>query len=160
MRFPIQEFPFAKSDVVVLSGRRIPRDPHAPRENQARKREVMAARSTAKTRARSGADSKTSKGASPDKAPTWTFLTNHTHVLLCLHEDPELTLREVSQRVGITERSVQRILSELEEGGFVTRERVGLRNRYRFKTNVALRHPIEAHCKIGDLINMVEGKGR
>ena len=62
--------------------------------------------------------------------------------------------------VGITERSVQRILSELEEGGFIKRDRVGLRNRYRFKTNIALRHPIEAHCKIGDLINMVESKGR
>lgn len=120
----------------------------------------MAARSTAKTRARSGADKKTGKNADPEKAPAWTFLTNHTHVLLCLHEDPELTLREVSQRVGITERSVQRILSELEDGGYVTRDRVGLRNRYRFKTNVALRHPIEAHCKIGDLINMVEGKDR
>ena len=120
----------------------------------------MAARSTTKEKARSGAGKKSARASEPAKEPTWTFLTNHTHVLLCLHEDPEITLREVAHRVGITERSVQRILSELEEGGFVTRDRVGLRNRYRFKTNVALRHPIEAHCKIGDLINMVENKAR
>ncbi len=87
-------------------------------------------------------------------------MTNHTHVLLCLHEDPESTLREVAQRVGITERSVQRILSELEDGGFVMRDRVGLRNRYRFKTNLTLHHPIEAHCKIADLISMVKNKPR
>ena len=62
--------------------------------------------------------------------------------------------------MGITERSVQRILGELEEAGYVTRERVGLRNRYRFRTSEALRHPIEAHCKIGDLIRMVEDKAR
>ena len=117
----------------------------------------MAARGSANGKARSSASDAARAAA---KEPTWTFLTNHTHVLLCLHEDPESTLREVAQRVGITERSVQRILSELEEGGFVTRDRVGLRNRYRFKTNVALRHPIEAHCKIGDLISMVEGKSR
>ena len=119
----------------------------------------MAARSATKSKARSSSNNGTRKDAGT-REPTWTFLTNHTHVLLCLHEDPESTLREVAQRVGITERSVQRILSELEEGGFVTRDRVGLRNRYRFKTNVALRHPIEAHCKIADLIRMVEDKPR
>ena len=69
--------------------------------------------------------------------------------------EPEVLWREVFSSVPDAGH-----LSELEEGGFVTRDRVGLRNRYRFKTNVALRHPIEAHCKIGDLISMVEGKSR
>ena len=116
----------------------------------------MSTRSTARSKARPTAEKKTAEA----KEPTWTFLTNHTHVLLCLHEDPESPLREVAQRVGITERSAQRILSELEEGGFVMRDRVGLRNRYRFKTNLALRHPIEAHCKVADLISRVENKPR
>jgi predicted ArsR family transcriptional regulator len=90
------------------------------------------------------------------EAARWTFLSNHSHVLLCLHRDPDLTLREVANLVGITERSVQRILSELEEAGYVHRERRGLRNRYRFRASAPLRHPIEAHCTIGDLIEMVE----
>ena len=91
----------------------------------------MAARRKAQRTARSGAKS--------SSEPTWTFLSNHSHVLLCLHRDPELTLREVAQRVGITERSVQRILGELEEGGYVRRERDGLRNRYRFRRSAPLR---------------------
>ncbi len=86
----------------------------------------------------------------------WTFLSNHSHVLICLHREPELTMREVAERVGITERSVQRILRELEEGGFVRREKQGLRNRYKFKMSARLRHPIESHRTIGDLISMVE----
>jgi DNA-binding MarR family transcriptional regulator len=88
--------------------------------------------------------------------PRWTFLSNHSHVLICLHQEPDLTLREVADQVGITERSVQRILGELEEAGYLTRERRGLRNEYRFRTTAPLRHPIEAHCRIGDLIDMVE----
>jgi DNA-binding Lrp family transcriptional regulator len=92
--------------------------------------------------------------------PRWTFLSNHSHVLLCLHRDPSLTLREVADLVGITERSVQRILGELEEAGYVRRERRGLRNRYRFRESAPLRHPIEAHCRIGDLIEMVEAAER
>ena len=95
-------------------------------------------------------------GSSGRDASGWTFLSNHTHVLICLHQDPNLTLREVSQHVGITERSVQRILGELEEAGYLQRERVGLRNRYQFRETARLRHPIEAHCRIGDLIRMVE----
>ncbi len=91
-----------------------------------------------------------------DPGPTWTFLSNHSHVLICLHQDPDLTLREVATRVGITERSVQRILSELEEAGYLPRARGGLRTRHGFRTSAPLRHPIEAHCRIGDLIRMVE----
>ncbi len=106
---------------------------------------------------RKGAGSRGSGGSrGASDGPRWTFLSNHSHVLICLHRDPELTLREVSDVVGITERSVQRILRELEEGGFVVREREGLRNRYRFKLSARLRHPIESHRTIGDLVDMVE----
>ncbi len=101
-------------------------------------------------------------GAPGDEAregTRWTFLSNHSHVLICLHQDPDLTLREVANRIGITERTVQRILGELEEAGYLHRERRGLRNHYRFKTSAPLRHPIESHCKIGDLIDMVESAG-
>ncbi|MEZ6106165.1 MAG: winged helix-turn-helix domain-containing protein [Pirellulaceae bacterium] len=89
------------------------------------------------------------------EATKWTFLTNHCHVLILLAQDSEMVLREVAQRVGITERAVQRIIADLEEGGFVIRERIGRRNRYQIRTEVQLRHPIEAHRTIGDLLDLV-----
>lgn len=107
----------------------------------------------------------TSDRAPSDQAVTsttagrWTFLTNHSHVLALLHAAPEMTLREVAGRVGITERAVQRIVQDLEEGGFIVRERVGRRNHYQVLTDAALRHPIEAHRTIGDLLRLVnEGR--
>lgn len=122
----------------------------------------MAAKGSGRGRSTSRSHPKTAvrkrAGARDEDGPTWTFLSNHSHVLICLHQDPELTLREVAERVGITERSVQRILGELEEGGYVQRERVGLRNRYRFRMSASLRHPIESHCKIGDLVRLIEEK--
>ncbi|WP_235692662.1 helix-turn-helix transcriptional regulator [Deinococcus aquaedulcis] len=89
--------------------------------------------------------------AAPVPAP-WTFLTNHTHVLLCLDRFPGDTLREVAARVGITERAVQRIVRDLEEAGVVSRERQGRRNTYRIQHAAALRHPLEAHHTVGELL--------
>jgi DNA-binding MarR family transcriptional regulator len=101
------------------------------------------------TEAASGDNAKTSSG--------WTFLTNHAHVLAVLHSDPEKVLREVAIEVGITERAVQRIIQDLEEGGFIERERVGRQNRYHILKGQSLRHPIEAHRKIGDLLKLITG---
>ncbi len=86
----------------------------------------------------------------------WTFLTNHAHVLVVLHDDPHLVLREVANRVGITERAVQRIVQDLEEEGFIRIEKVGRQNRYQVMLDRPLRHPIEAHRKIGDLLRLVQ----
>lgn len=83
-------------------------------------------------------------------------MTNHTHVLAILHANPELVLREVAVRVGITERAVQRIVQDLEEGGFIHREKVGRKNRYQVITDKSLRHPIESHRKIGDLLKLIQ----
>jgi predicted ArsR family transcriptional regulator len=85
-------------------------------------------------------------------------LTNHSHVLLLLASDADLVLREVAATVGITERAVQRIIQDLVAEGFVERERVGRKNRYRVLTEQPLRHPIEAHRKIGDLIDLIYGR--
>jgi DNA-binding MarR family transcriptional regulator len=87
----------------------------------------------------------------------WTFLTNHAHVLIALHAEPDLVLREVANRVGITERAVQRIVQDLEEEGFLRRERIGRKNHYQVLTDKALRHPIEAHRQIGDLLKLISG---
>ncbi len=82
----------------------------------------------------------------------WTFLTNHTHVLLCLYRDPDSTTREVAALVGITERMVQKIVAELVESGFMEVYKVGRRNSYKIQLKKTLRHPLESHRRIGDLL--------
>ena len=93
------------------------------------------------------------------KPASWTFLTNHSHVLICLALDPDMLLREVAAKVGITERAVQKIVLELEEGGVLVRTRVGRRNQYTIKEGRALRHPVEGHRQVRDLLDMVRKGG-
>lgn len=93
-----------------------------------------------------------------ETAPTghrWTFLTNHAHVLILLSRESPMVLREVAMRIGITERAVQRIISDLEEGGFIERAKIGRSNHYRISAHLPLRHPIEAHRSIGDLLALM-----
>ncbi len=90
-------------------------------------------------------------------ANRWTFLTNHSHVLITLYANPDLVLREVATRVGITERGVQRIVQDLEEEGFIRIEKVGRKNHYQVLVDQPLRHPIGAHRTIGDLLKLVKG---
>jgi uncharacterized membrane protein len=75
--------------------------------------------------------------------------------MIILAKNPEIVLREVASLVGITERAVQRIIADLERDGFLVRERVGRRNSYRIRKDRPLRHPIEAHRSIGDLLDLV-----
>ena len=82
----------------------------------------------------------------------WTFLTNHSHVLICLARQPDLTLREVANAVGITERAVQRIVADLESGEYLERERDGRRNHYTVNIDRPLRHPVEANRHIKDIL--------
>ncbi len=91
------------------------------------------------------------------KPPTWTFLTNHAHVLICITANPDIVLREVALQVGITERNVQRIVAELEECNIVTRIKEGRRNHYNINLDETLRHPIESHVKIGDFLKFIIG---
>jgi len=83
---------------------------------------------------------------------TWTFLTNHAQVLLCLAEDPEIRLRDVAERVGITERACQRIAADLVAAGYVTASRVGRRNRYSVDREHAMRHTAQLGVEIGALL--------
>ncbi len=86
---------------------------------------------------------------------TWTFLTNHAHVLLSVWEDPEARVRDIATRVGITERAVQRILQELESEEYLIRERVGRRNRYRVRADRPFRHPVEDHRPVSLLLELI-----
>ncbi len=82
----------------------------------------------------------------------WTFITNHARVLLRIARDPEVRLRDVATGIGITERAVQIIVADLEASGYLTRIRVGRRNRYTIDPTVALRHPSESGHPVGDLL--------
>lgn len=84
----------------------------------------------------------------------WTFLTNHGHVLLLLAREPELRLRDLAERVGITERSAQKIVADLETAGYVAKTRVGRRNVYRVDPTLHFRHPLEADHAVGELLEL------
>lgn len=83
---------------------------------------------------------------------TWTFLTNHGHVLLCVSTGEPLTARELALRIGITERSVQAILTDLTDEGYLIKSKVGRRNVYELNPEGKLRHPLEASHSVGELV--------
>lgn len=87
---------------------------------------------------------------------SWTFLTNHAHVLLCLATDPDLRLRDVAERAGITERAVQRIVHDLVEDDYLRVAKEGRRNHYEVNTDANLRHPAERSATIAELIRLVK----
>lgn len=90
-----------------------------------------------------------------NKPSNWTFLTNHAHVLLCLAKSSSMRIRDLAIEVGITERAVQRIIAELIEEGYIEREKDGRRNVYSICSNRPLKHPIEWHKNIDDLIQLI-----
>lgn len=92
---------------------------------------------------------------------TWTLFSNHGHVLLFLASDPQARLRDVAEQVGITERAVQKIVRDLQDGGLLSVTKRGRRNRYLLNTRKALRHPLEAHRTVGNLVSLMrEGPGK
>jgi DNA-binding MarR family transcriptional regulator len=111
--------------------------------------------------ARRGAAAKSSlveasRPGAEDTGGQWTFLTNHAHVLILLAQNPSIVLRKVAEFVRITERAVQKIIADLEEAGFIEREKVGRQNRYRIRREQRLRHTVEGHRTIGDLLRIVD----
>ena len=86
----------------------------------------------------------------------WTFLTNHTHILVCLARDGALTARNLAMQIGITERSVQRILAELRADGVLVHQKVGRQNVYEINRDFQLRHPLEEHQTIGKLLRILK----
>jgi predicted transcriptional regulator len=98
--------------------------------------------------------------AKPVAAPVadeagWTFLTNHAHVLILPEREGDLVMRDIALRVGITERAVQRIVADLVGGGFVSVSKDGRRNSYTVDGRQRLRHPVESHRTVGDLLRLV-----
>ena len=92
-----------------------------------------------------------------DPNTSWTFLSNHAHVLVSLARDPDARLRDVAARVGITERATQRIVGQLEDAGILTKVRDGRRIHYQINEGQPLRHPLAAHMTVGALLKLATG---
>lgn len=87
----------------------------------------------------------------------WTFLTSHAQVLLCIYRNNRMTAKEIAEVVDITERNVQRILKDLEETGYITRQREGRRNVYDVHPNVPMRHPAQSGHSVRDILEILGG---
>jgi DNA-binding Lrp family transcriptional regulator len=83
---------------------------------------------------------------------TWSFLTNHARVLICIAQDPGVRLREIGEAVGITERAAHRIVAELVDAGYVSRRRVGRRNRYAIRSDLPVPDSLPRNRRVGDLL--------
>jgi DNA-binding MarR family transcriptional regulator len=92
--------------------------------------------------------------------PGFTYLTNHTHVLVSLNANAELRVRDLAAAIGITERAVQRIIADLEAVGVLEHEKIGRRNSYKIHRQARLRHQLEGHCTVGGLLDWVEKSAR
>ena len=83
----------------------------------------------------------------------WTFLTSHGRVLVYLANHPKTTTREIALKAGITERSVQNVIYDLEKEGYIVRHREGRTNRYMLHPELPMRHSLEQGHTVGDLLN-------
>jgi predicted transcriptional regulator len=89
--------------------------------------------------------------------PAWTFLTNHAQALVCIAGDPGIRLRDIGDRVHITERATHRIITELAAAGYITRERNGRRNRYTINADAPLPDPVAREKNVGELLAVLTG---
>ncbi|MGV9892126.1 MarR family winged helix-turn-helix transcriptional regulator [Streptomyces sp. NPDC003395] len=94
-----------------------------------------------------------------EQASGWSFLTNHARVLVTIARDPGLRLRDIAAACHITERAAQRIVVDLEEAGYLVRERDahsdGRRVCYRLRWDGTLRHPADAHVSVRELLELL-----
>jgi Winged helix-turn-helix DNA-binding len=90
-------------------------------------------------------------------ATSWTFLTNHARVLLCISQDPGIRLRDIADRVGITERSAFAIVLDLARAGYVVKEKDGRRNRYRIQADLPLPEPSSRERTVGEILALLAG---
>ena len=86
------------------------------------------------------------------RTASWAFLSSHGQVLLCIAQDPGIRLRDIGERVGMTERGAHRIIGELVEAGYVLRERRGRRNHYAIARHLPLPEPLARDRSVGDLL--------
>jgi hypothetical protein len=90
-------------------------------------------------------------------ATSWTFLTNHAQVLLCIARDPGVRLREIAARLGITERTAFGIVMDLGEAGYIVKQKDGRRNRYEIQAHLPLPEPTNRERTVGEILALLVG---
>ena len=88
-------------------------------------------------------------------AASWTFLTNHARVLLCISRDPGIRLRDIADGLGITERSAYGIVIDLTEAGYIVKEKAGRRNRYQIQAHLPLPEPSSRERTVGEVLALL-----
>ena len=91
-------------------------------------------------------------------AASWTFLTNHARVLLCIAQDPGVRLRDIAARLDITERSAYGIVTDLARAGYVVKQKDGRRNRYQIQAHLPLPEPASQQPAIGEVLDVLAGR--
>jgi DNA-binding IclR family transcriptional regulator len=86
---------------------------------------------------------------------SWTFLTNHAQVLLCVARDPGIRLRDIAAGLDITERSAFGIITDLVEAGYVVKEKDGRRNRYRIQEHLPLPDSVARERTVGEVLALL-----
>lgn len=92
------------------------------------------------------------------RRPSWTFLTNHAHVLVCIAEHADVRIAAIADLVGIGERAAHRIVCDLVRDGYVVRTKDGRRNTYAIDASRPLRHPLEAEHTIGEILRALAAR--
>jgi hypothetical protein len=95
------------------------------------------------------------RSSSIEDSPGWSLVTNHGHVLACIAADPDARLRDIAATVGITERTAAQIVSDLEQAGYLTRTRVGRRNRYQIDGSRKVRAPRRPSMTVAQLLGLL-----
>ncbi|WP_055489086.1 helix-turn-helix domain-containing protein [Streptomyces sp. TP-A0356] len=91
----------------------------------------------------------------PESHTGWTFVTNHARVLAAIADDPNVRIRDIAAHCRLTERAVQRIISDLEQEGYLSHTREGRTNTYRIEPGKVLRHPAEAGLSVAALLSLL-----
>jgi hypothetical protein len=94
-----------------------------------------------------------------DRDGSWTLLTGHGHVLVEIARNPDARLRDLSAVAGITERTVQAIVSDLETAGYISRTRTGRRTRYTVNPDSLFRHPAQDGHRVGPFLALLAASG-
>lgn len=98
-------------------------------------------------------------GSDSGNGRVWTFLTNHAHVLITIAREPDIRLRDIAERVGITERGAYGIVNDLVKAGYLSRTRDGRRVRYQIHPDFPLRHPVEREHTVAELLQLLVDRG-
>ncbi|MEU1476935.1 helix-turn-helix transcriptional regulator [Streptomyces sp. NPDC001668] len=91
----------------------------------------------------------------PESHSGWTFVTNHARVLAAIADNHSARIRDIAARCRLTERAVQKIISDLEQDGYLSHVREGRTNTYRIDPGKVLRHPAEAGLTVASLLSLL-----